>query len=119
MASVIKRTHKDGSPSYFVKYRDGGGRIRWERCGSKAKDAQARKAEVELELARSGGTWRPPARILFAAYADEWLARSTARERVRENYERELKRAKEHFGDVALAGLSRSSVKAFLAERAA
>jgi integrase len=74
MASLVKRSRKNGTPSWFVKYRAGDGRIRWERFPS-AKEARTRKAEVELEVARSGGTWSPPARIVFETAAEAWYAR--------------------------------------------
>ena len=74
MASLVKRSRKDGSPSWFVKYRAGDGRVRWEQFG-RAKDAQARKAEVELALARSGGGWSPPPRLTFEAAAEAWFER--------------------------------------------
>jgi integrase len=118
MASVVKRTRKDGSPSYHVKYRGGDGRIRWERF-PKAKDANARKAEVELALARSGGAWQPPATVRFADYAELWLERiaPTVKPRVHDNYRRELERARAAFGNVPLAGVSRSHVRALVAKR--
>jgi integrase len=74
MASLVKRTRKDGSRSWFVKYRAGDGRVRWERFGS-AKEAQARKAAVEVELNKSSGTWSPPAPVTFEAVAEAWYAR--------------------------------------------
>jgi hypothetical protein len=73
MASIVKRrARKDGAPSYHVKYRAGDGRVRWERYGS-AKEAKARKAEVELELARTQGRWTPPVKMTLREYAEQWL----------------------------------------------
>jgi integrase len=74
MASIVKRKRRDGSASYFVKYRAGDGRVRWERF-AKAKDAQARKAAVETELAQTGGSWCPPARVTFETAAEDWYGR--------------------------------------------
>ena len=87
MASVVKRRRKDGTTSWFVKYRDGNRRTRWEQF-ERAKDANTRKAAVELELARSGGTWTPPARTTFAAAAEDWYARKaeTLRPQTLANY---------------------------------
>jgi integrase len=76
VASVLKRRRKDGTASYYVKYRDGNGRTRWEQF-DRAKDAHTRKAAVELELAQSGGAWTPPARTTFAAAAEAWYERKT------------------------------------------
>ena len=45
MASIVRRARQDGTRSYFVKYRSGDGKVRWERF-AKSKDANARKAEV-------------------------------------------------------------------------
>jgi hypothetical protein len=119
MASVVKRVRKDGSRSYFVKYRSGDGKVRWEQF-EKAKAAQARKAEVELALARSGGNWSPPASIAFADYTGVWLERirPTVKARVQGNYVRELERAKAEFGGVPLAGVTRSHVRALVSKRA-
>ena len=119
MASVVKRRRKDGSRSYHVKYRAGDGRVRWEQF-ERAKDASARKAEVELALARSGGNWSPPASIAFADYVEAWLERirPTVKARVHENYRRELERAKAEFGGVPLAGITRSHVRTLVALRA-
>lgn len=74
MASLVKRVRQDGSPSWFVKYRAGDGRLRWERFPTKTA-ASARKAEVEVELARSGRTWSPATRLTFAEAAESWYER--------------------------------------------
>lgn len=87
MASIVKRRRKDGSTSYFVKYADGSGKVRWEQF-DRAKPARARKAQVELELARSGGNWTAPTGILFEAAAEAWWERKkdTLRESTRIQY---------------------------------
>jgi integrase len=121
VASIVKRVRGDGTPSFYVKYRAGDGRVRWERFGT-ARSARARKAEVELELANSGGMWRPPTRQTFDEYAEEWLggyARHAVRPRVLENYRRELRRASAAFGPKQLGAVTRSDVKALLAARVA
>lgn len=104
MASIVKRgTRKDGTPSYHVKYRAGDGRVRWERY--------PRKAEVEVELARSRGRWTPPVRITLAEYAEQWFAaRGPAlRPRTLAEYRRILERdILPRFGQLPLAGISRS-----------
>jgi integrase len=122
MASIVKRTgQRDGSPSYHVKYRAGDGRVHWERYGS-AKEAKARKAEVELELARSQGRWTPPVSITLAEYAEQWLAgrgpalRAPTLAEYRRILDRELL---PRFGNLPLAAVTRSQLKAYAAERAA
>src|SRR4051812_15216559 len=54
MASVVKRRRKDGSYSWYARFRDGRGKDVWKKCAS-AKDAKAYAAEAEVKLARSGG----------------------------------------------------------------
>lgn len=122
MASIVKRTaRKDGAPSYHVKFRAGDGRVRWERYGS-AKEAKARKAEVELELARTHGRWTPPIKITLREYGEQWLAsrapalRSSTAAEYRRILEREIL---PRFGQLPLAAISRSQLKAYAAERAA
>lgn len=121
MASIVKRgTRKDGTPSYHVKYRAGDGRVRWERYAN-AKEAKARKAEVELELARSQGRWTPPVRITLAEYAEQWIAaRGPAlRPSTLAEYQRILEReVLPRFGQLPLAAISRSQLKSYVAERA-
>lgn len=122
MASVVRRTRKDGTPSYHVKYLGGDGRARWEHVHGGAKAAKTRKAEVELELARSGGRWTPPDRITLTDYAENWLEAHgpRLRQRTRDEYERILKRdILPQFGDLPLAALTRAHVKAFAGEKAA
>lgn len=122
MASIVKRMgRKAGAPSYHVKYMAGDGRIRWERYGS-AKQAKTRKAEVELELARSHGRWTPPIKITLAEYVDRWLAARgpSLRARTLLEYQRILERELlPRFGSLPLAAVTRSQVKAYVAERAA
>ena len=62
VASVVRRRRKDGSSSWYARYRDGAGKDRWEKCTS-AKDARARAAEAAVRLSRTGGSWTPPARV--------------------------------------------------------
>ncbi len=121
MAAIVKRDRLGGSTSYFVVYRDGSGRKRWEQF-EREKPAKARKAQVELEMARTGGRWVPPVPVLFDKYAQEWLdgyAARAVRPRVLENYRRELRRARKAFGTLELAAVTRTHVKTLLAERAA
>ena len=73
MASVVKRKRKDGSSSWYARYRDGRGKDVWEKCRS-AREARSRAAEIELLLARSAGAWMPPAKVTVAEYAERWLA---------------------------------------------
>jgi integrase len=50
--------------------------VGWERY-ARANDARARKAEVELEQARTGGAWTPPARVTFQEAAEAWHGRKS------------------------------------------
>jgi integrase len=122
VASIVKRiARKDGAPSYHVKYRAGDGRVRWERFAN-AKDAKARKAEVELELARTQGRWTPPVKVTLHEYAEQWLnARASAlRPSTTSEYRRILQREiLPRFGHLPLAAITRSQLKAYSAERAA
>jgi integrase len=121
VASIVKRRRKDGAPSYFVKYRAGDGRVRWERFG-RAHDAQARKAEVELELARSARQWSPPTSKTFDEVADEWEKRNEHRlaDRTLHNARGILrKHLRPAFGTRPVATLKRSDVEAFAAGLAA
>ncbi|MGH2450898.1 MAG: tyrosine-type recombinase/integrase [Candidatus Limnocylindria bacterium] len=68
----MKRPGRKG-PRWSVKYR-AGGRVRWEKCAS-YEAAVARRAEVELEQAHSGGTWEPPARVTLSDAAEAWYER--------------------------------------------
>ncbi len=74
MATIVERDRQDRKTSYYVVYRDGTGRKRWEQF-EREKPAKARKAQVELELARSGGTWVPATRIAFEIAAEAWYER--------------------------------------------
>jgi hypothetical protein len=82
MASVVRRKLKDGSHSWYARYRDGRGKDVWEKCAS-ARDAKTRAAEIEVLLARSGGAWSPPTKITVADYSERWLP-SAGRHSVRE-----------------------------------
>lgn len=117
MASVVRRVRKDGTPSYFVKFRAGDARVRWERFG-KAKDAHARRAEVELALSRSGHTWTPARPRTLGEVADDWIARAEERlaERTLHNYRCTLKaHLRPAFGARPVAGIRRSEVEDFAA----
>jgi len=121
MASIVKRTRADGSPSFFVKYRAGDGRTRWERF-TNARDARGRKAQVELSLARSGGTWAPPPARTFDEAADAWIARVETRyaERTLHNATGALrKHLRPAFGPRPVASIRRLEVRDFAASLAA
>lgn len=121
MASVVRRRRKSGSFSWYARYRDGAGKDKWEKCAS-AKAAKARKAEVEVELARSGGHWTPAAKITVAEYSTRWLEEhgQTLRPRTLARYRRIF----EHdllpeFGSLPLAAVTRAQIKSYMAKRAA
>ena len=120
MASVVKRRRKDGSYSWYARFRDGTGKDKWVKCTS-AKAARAYAAEAEVQLGRSGGTWSPPARLSVAEYAKLWLAQhgQTLRPRTRASYERIFERELlPEFGTTLLAGLTRAQIKTYMAKRA-
>ena len=109
MASVVRRRRKNGKVSWYARYRDGRGKDVWEKCAS-AKDARARKAEVETLLARTGGAWSPPENVTVAGYAERWLAERgpAIRERTLHSYRRAFEREiVPNFGRIPLAALSR------------
>jgi integrase len=121
VASIVKRKRNDGTPSYYVKYRAGDGRVRWERFAS-AKDARARKAAVEVELARTDGTWSPPAHVTFETVAEAWYARKTQalRPQTLANYRSALDVwLLPAFGSRPIASLRRSDVEGLRAKMAA
>jgi integrase len=121
VASVVKRRRKNGSASWYARYRDGRGKDVWEHCRS-AGEARARAAEVELELARSGGGWARPTKVTFAEYAERWMDihAGSLRPRTLGGYRRALGRELfPRFGHLALMSITRSQVKAYAAERAA
>lgn len=116
MASIVKRNRNDGTPSYFVKYKAGDGGERWQQF-DRAKDAQARKTEVENEL-RLNSRWAPPGTKKLGEYADEWLAEyaiHNVRRRVYENYETAVRiYIKPELGNLELGAVSSRSVKALI-----
>ena len=120
MASLVKRTRKDGSRSWFVKYRAGDGRVRWERFAS-VKEAQARKAAVEVELTRSRGTWSPPAPVTFETAAEAYARKKEAlRPQTLANYRSALDVwLLPAFGPRQVASLRVSEVEALRAKLAA
>jgi integrase len=121
VASVVKRRRKNGSTSWFARYRDGRGKDVWEHYPT-ASAARARAAEVALELARSGGSWARPTQITFREYATTWLAThgTSLRPRTVTSYTRTLNRELlPRFGSMQIAAITRGHVKAFVSERAA
>jgi integrase len=93
----------------------------WEKCAN-AKGAKARAAEVEVELARSGGHWAPAAKVTVAEYATQWFATHgpTLRPRTLAAYQRIFERELlPEFGRLPLPALSRTQIKAFMGRRAA
>jgi integrase len=87
-----------------------------------AKEARARKAAVELELARSGGGWSPPANLGLRDYADallETYAKTAVKPRVYLGYKKSLDEVCERFGTCKLAALTRSDVKGYVAAKLA
>ena len=121
MASVVRRRRKDGSFSYYARFRDGRGKDVWEKCVS-AKDAKARAAEAEVELARSGGHWTPAAKVTVQEYAERWLDEHghTLRPRTLAGYRRVFERdLLPEFGRLPLAALNRAQIKRYMASRAA
>lgn len=118
MASIVTRTRKDGKRSHHVKYRAGDGRVRWEHVNGDKRSALARKAEIELELHKTGGRWTPPVDIKCGEYADRWLedyARNAVSPRVYENYKRTVRLVlKPALGDLELAAVNRTHIKGLI-----
>jgi integrase len=119
MASIVRRTTSKGEKRLYVKYRAGDGKQHWELIPTGlAKDANARKAEVEIELRRSGGHWTPPVPVRFDSYADGWLERHkpNLRPRVYVNYETSVRlHLKPAFEHMELAAISPVEVKTLVA----
>jgi integrase len=120
MASVVKRRRKDGTFSWYARYRDGRGKDVWQKCAS-AKDARALASEVEVQLTRSGGAWSPPEKITVNDYSQRWLNERGPglRPRTLLAYQRVFERnLLPVFGRFPLAALARSDIKAYAAKRA-
>ena len=118
MASVVKRRRKDGSFSWYARYRDGTGKDVWKKCTS-AKEAKAVAAEADVQLARSGGTWSPPAKVTVADYSKTWLNRHgpALRPRTLATYQRVFdQQLVPEFGATPLAALTRAQIKDYAAQ---
>jgi integrase len=113
MASIVKRKRKGGTV-YSVVYRDATGRQVWEAFDRK-KEADARRAAVEHELARSGGAWVAPTRRTFAEVAEAWITRraESLRPHTLANYRSVLDRhLLPAFGQKPVAAIRPSDVEA-------
>jgi integrase len=129
MATVIERTTKGGDRRLFVVFhaidrKTGKRRKVWElQASSLKKDANARKATVEVALRASGRLWpdeEPQAKpITFAEYKETWLA-DRARdvsERVLGNDERSFRLyLSPRFDTMLLEEIRRRDVKALVGE---
>jgi integrase len=116
MASIVKRTRKDGGASYHVKSRAGDGRVRWEHVPGDKRAAKARARQIEDELYKTGGRWTPPAPKKVREYADEWLENHAVSPRVRENYSRTFRLVlKPELGNLELAAVTRVRMKRLVA----
>lgn len=119
MASIVKRTLKDGKASYHVKYKGGDNRVRWEHVPGDKRAAKARARAIEENLHKTGGRWTPPAAVKCGAYADEWLedyARNAVSPRVYENYKRTMRLVlKPALGELELAALTYTHMKTLVA----
>jgi len=90
--AIVTRKRNDGTPSYYVKYRDATKQEHWEQFDRK-KDAQARDAEVKALKARNR-TWSPPTAVRFDVYAQQWLdnyATHAVKPRVLGGYQRAVR----------------------------
>lgn len=124
MASVVKRSLKDGRPSYYVKWRDAAGKDHWEHVGrgNLARQARARASQIEAELERTGGHWEQPDRkTVLKEFVDAWVETVDVRETTREEYKRILA-TEDGFlskhGHLPLAAIRSSHVKSWMGERA-
>lgn len=120
MASVVTRKTSRGGRRLYVVYRGGDGRQRWELVPSGLKkDADARKAAIEVELHESGGRWVPPASVKFGDYADGWLgryAKANVKPRVYANYAASVRlHLKPALGRFELAAVGSVEVKQLIA----
>jgi integrase len=145
MASVVERATAAGERRLFVVFwatdRDTGKKRKiWASCplaiddGGKVrpfgiKDANLRKAAVELGLKASGGLWpleeakpEPEAPLTFRGYSEQWLAAHgpSLRPQTLDEYRRILEGILwPRFGDRLLLEIRRSDVKACMNEWAA
>jgi integrase len=120
VASIVKRRRKNGSVSYFARHRDGRRKDVWEGFPTLAS-AKARCAEVELELARSGGRWTRPPKTTVAEYSERWLRERapSLRPRTLASYRRIFERELlPFFGAMPVAAITRSHIKEFASAKA-
>ena len=119
MASIVRRTTSNGQKRVHVKYLAGDGKQKWELIPSGlAKDAQARKGDVEQELRRTGGRWVPPTPVKLNEYADGWLERhaTNVKPRVYANYAASVRlHLKPALGNMELAAIGPVEVKQLVA----
>jgi hypothetical protein len=80
----------DGITGFAVLYR-AGGKQRKAYCAT-LKEAQTKRAEVTVDLAR--GVWQPPSNVRFRAYLKTWVKsyRGTGRRGFRDNTRAEYER---------------------------
>jgi integrase len=100
------------------------GRLRQGEVGAvvEGEAAKTRKAQFELELARSGGTWVPPTVMSFTDWSEQWHQRYAAiavHPNVATNDRRRSSRHVSAFGAVKLAGVIPQPHQSPLAARAA
>lgn len=135
MASIVERSTGSGERRLYVVFhaidRDTGKpRKVWERVAGGKKEANTRKAQIEVALVKSGRHWpaepkpvpvdAPPT---FEAYAWAWLesyARPSLRRRVFSSYETNVRlHLIPHFADTPLPAVTRSQVKSLVAQKLA
>ena len=116
MASIVKRTLKDGSSAYLVRYRmvDGGQR---SRQFDRRRDADAFAAKVETE--KVSGQFVDPRRgkITLDEWIGEWWPTVTnLRPSTRDRDEIYMRRhVLPYFGQVPLSSIDRTSLRRWLA----
>jgi integrase len=96
-------------PTYYIVH--GGGRHP-EKVGKNRKDAERALRIVDGQVA--AGSFRIAEERQFSAWADEWLAKHTARQSSRENYAVTLAYAKTVFGRRKVRHLGPEDVSRFL-----
>lgn len=73
--SVIKRTRKDGSDVWCIKYTDQFGKQRWETIGPRKREAE--RALASRIAAVEAGALPQPSRKTFSEFLPEWEAAKT------------------------------------------
>lgn len=119
MASVEKRTGKNGKPEYRARWRDAEGKSRRSRWFSRKYDAEKVRAIVEADLHR--GTYVDMANTkTVVTFAREWVAARPHRPRTKSWYDQLIRNHIEgtQLGTRPLVRVRPSEVQAYATDRA-